>query len=252
MKILKITTFLSIPIFAILLVGCVGGGPLQPFPPFVKDKIELQTIYSPGLNAEVSAELGQTLISKRYIQSIPAIKIANVVSHTSSHNGINIANSIQPGTLTRIGEGERGTYYVSDSFSASINVLGKVKDLENSGGIVVPKNKELTRTVFRNPNKTDVAFLSENSQDIIIEKIDNKITPHKDSFIRELIYTGISKNVISIVYREYSNDLVRPAFSQELKYDLGEGFVIGYKGSRFEVIKATNTGITYKVLKQLD
>lgn len=252
MRILKISAHLIVPILAGLLIGCVGGGPLQPFPPFVKDKIVLQTIYSPSLNFEENAELGQTLISKRFIQSIPAIRVNNSISHTSSHNGINIAIEIQPGTLTKYGEGELGTYYQSDSFSASITVLGSIKNLENTGGIVIPKNKESTRTVFRNPNKTDIAFLSENQQDILFEKIDNKIIPHKDSFIRELIYTGISKNVISIVYREYSNDLVRPAFSQELKYDLGEGSIIGYKGSRFEVIKATNTGIIYKVLKHLD
>lgn len=252
MKILKVAAHLIVTILAVLLVGCVSGGQLEPSPLFVKDKTELQTIYSPSLNVEENAELGQTLISKRFIQSIPAIRITNSVSQTSSHNGINFLIGMQSGTLTKYGESERGTYYKSDSFSATMTMFGKVTDLENNGGIVVPKNKEFTRTVFRNPNRTDIAFLSENSQNILFEKIDNKIIPHKDSFIRELIYTGISKNVISIVYREYSNDLARPAFSQELKYDLGEGFVIGYKGARFEVIKATNTGITYKVLKQLD
>ena len=46
--------------------------------------------------------------------------------------------------------------------------------------------------------------------------------------------------------------MARPAFSQELKYDLGEGQVIGFKGARFEVVKATNLGITYRVLRHLD
>ena len=252
MRILKVTAHLIVPILAALLVGCVARGPLEPSSHFVKDKTEFQIIYSPNLNVEENAELGQTLISKRFIQSIPAIRIINSVSQTSSHNGIIFLIEMQPGTLTKYGENERGIYYKSDSFSATMTMFGKVTDLENNGGIVVPKNKEFTKTVFRNPIRTDIAFFSENPRDILFEKIDNKIIPHKDSFIRELIYTGISKNVISIVYREYSNDLVRPAFSQELKYDLGEGSIIGYKGSRFEVIKATNTGIIYKVLKQLD
>jgi hypothetical protein len=46
--------------------------------------------------------------------------------------------------------------------------------------------------------------------------------------------------------------MARPAFSQELKYDLAQGTAIGYKGARFEVIRANNTGISYKVLKSLD
>lgn len=73
-----------------------------------------------------------------------------------------------------------------------------------------------------------------------------------DNQKKELIYTGVSKNVISLVYREYQNDLARPAFSQDLKYDLGEGRVIGFKGARFEVLKATNLGLTFKTLKHLD
>jgi hypothetical protein len=53
------------------------------------------------------------------------------------------------------------------------------------------------------------------------------------------------------VYREFKDNLARPAFTQELKYDLGQSRVIGYKGARFEVLDAGNTAITYKVLSLL-
>ena len=46
--------------------------------------------------------------------------------------------------------------------------------------------------------------------------------------------------------------MARPAFSQELKYDISQGKEIGYKSARFEIIKATNTELTYKVLKPLE
>lgn len=72
------------------------------------------------------------------------------------------------------------------------------------------------------------------------------------SFKKELVYTGISRNVVSILYREFKEDIARPAFSQDLKYDLSESKIIGYRGARFEIIKATNQGLTYKTLKQLD
>lgn len=71
-------------------------------------------------------------------------------------------------------------------------------------------------------------------------------------FRRELLYSGVSKGTVSIQYREFMNDMARPAFSQELKYDLADGSEIGYKGARFQIIKATNTSIRYKVLKPLD
>ena len=66
------------------------------------------------------------------------------------------------------------------------------------------------------------------------------------------MYTGIAQNVVSILYREFKDDTARPAFSQDLKYDLSESNVVGYRGARFEIIKATNQGLTYKTLKQLD
>jgi hypothetical protein len=72
-----------------------------------------------------------------------------------------------------------------------------------------------------------------------------------DSFRRELVYSGVSQGTITILYREFSNDTARPAFSQELRYDLKEGNEIGYNGARFNVIKANNISIKYKVIKHL-
>lgn len=44
----------------------------------------------------------------------------------------------------------------------------------------------------------------------------------KGSFIAELIYTGLNGHNINIVYREYVDGLARPAFYQELTYNLDE------------------------------
>ena len=41
-------------------------------------------------------------------------------------------------------------------------------------------------------------------------------------------------------------------FTNEVSYDLGESKVIGYKGARLEVISATNTNITFKVVSDFD
>jgi hypothetical protein len=70
-------------------------------------------------------------------------------------------------------------------------------------------------------------------------------------FRREIVYSGVSKGVLSLLYREFTDGLARPAFSQQLTYDLSDGDEIGYKGARFKVLKATNTSIRYVVLKPL-
>ena len=73
-----------------------------------------------------------------------------------------------------------------------------------------------------------------------------------DSFKKELVYGGLSQKTISISYREFSDGTARPAFTQDLKYDLSEGDEIGFRGARFQVIKASNTVLKYKVIKALD
>jgi hypothetical protein len=69
------------------------------------------------------------------------------------------------------------------------------------------------------------------------------------TFKREIIYTGKSKNELTFQYREFINNMARPAFNQELKFDITDDKIIGYKGARFEVLSAGNTIIKYKVLR---
>jgi hypothetical protein len=70
----------------------------------------------------------------------------------------------------------------------------------------------------------------------------------KSSFQQTLIYSGKIGDKVTLGYREFSNNLAKPAFSNDVTYDLSVSSVIGYKGARLEVISANNTEITYKVL----
>lgn len=73
-----------------------------------------------------------------------------------------------------------------------------------------------------------------------------------DSFQQTLIYSGKVENKINIGYREFSNDFARPAFNNDVEYDLSESRIIGYKGARIEVIEATNEYIKYKVIQNFN
>jgi hypothetical protein len=68
------------------------------------------------------------------------------------------------------------------------------------------------------------------------------------NFKQELIYNGKSGNIARFLYREYSGNLARPAFTQELTYDLASSRVIGFKEVRLEVLRTTNTSIQYRVI----
>ncbi|MCI2286140.1 IS982 family transposase [Colwellia sp. MSW7] len=60
---------------------------------------------------------------------------------------------------------------------------------------------------------------------------------------------GLQTPKINVGYREFSNNSARPAFNNDVEYDLSSSNLIGYKGASIEVIKADNSSITYKVIK---
>lgn len=72
------------------------------------------------------------------------------------------------------------------------------------------------------------------------------------NFQRTLMYTGRSGDSITISYREFSGNIARPAFTQDLIFDISKDPVIGVRGARIEVMAADNVSITYRVLKGFD
>lgn len=77
----------------------------------------------------------------------------------------------------------------------------------------------------------------------------SRMSERGTSFQQTLIYSGRVGNKVNIGYREFSNNLARPAFNNDVEYDLSTSNVIGYKGAQLEVLKADNTSITYRVLR---
>ncbi|MDP8238573.1 MAG: hypothetical protein P9X24_05755 [Candidatus Hatepunaea meridiana] len=68
------------------------------------------------------------------------------------------------------------------------------------------------------------------------------------SFRSQIIYSGLTGNTIKAVYREFSNYYARPAFSQELQYNLDESKMITYRSIKIEIIKATNSYLEFRVV----
>ncbi len=70
-------------------------------------------------------------------------------------------------------------------------------------------------------------------------------------FKYELLYQGVSAGTIKVAYREYSDNFARPAFYQEVNYELNSSgaTTINFKGVEIEVLNASNNGISYKVTK---
>lgn len=73
-----------------------------------------------------------------------------------------------------------------------------------------------------------------------------------DNFQQTLIYSGKVGNKINIGYREFSANVARPAFNNDVEYDLAESKVIGYKGAVLEILEATNQSIKYRVIRNFN
>lgn len=84
-------------------------------------------------------------------------------------------------------------------------------------------------------------------------KVTEIIVPRVGNIQRIIEYTGRADSRLTFAYREYNETkdgvFIRPAYSQDFTFDLAQGSEIGVKGARVNVIEASNTGITYQVLK---
>jgi hypothetical protein len=78
---------------------------------------------------------------------------------------------------------------------------------------------------------------------------EKQLSERRNSFQQTLIYSGRVGNKINIGYREFSNNNARPAFNNDVEYDLSSSNTIGYKGALIKVIKADNSTITYKLIQ---
>ena len=75
------------------------------------------------------------------------------------------------------------------------------------------------------------------------------IVPRSDAFKYELLYQGVSKDTLRLSYREFLNEFARPAFFQDVTYDIEERpSTITFRAVKIEVLDADNNKIVYRVL----
>lgn len=226
---------------AILVTGCATSS-------WKPADYSSKVVNAPSLNVESQAEVGQSMVSTAMKTTGSAISIDHEIVPAVAYGLRRFTLTIPAGILRSSGSDANGEYY------QSATRLSRKHNFESNdtviGGVFIPYDtKKPSGIYWEIAANIDAIHHS-------YPGIDYKTTTYeeisKTGFKRELVYSGVSQNTISILYREFQSDMARPAFSQELKYDLAQGSAIGYKGARFEVIKANNTGIVYKVLKALD
>ena len=236
---------------AIVISGCAMPPPIKSerlIRTMTPTPASAQLVKLPKIGDVYSIEIGESLIYEHHKIELPTLEVLDTYVLQTSNIGTEFTVTIKPGTFVAKGKDEGGIFYQISKGKTYVNENTEGKQDPNDG--IYVDNNDPTKTEFYTLTK-DGRPLNYVAPNIKFKKfIDEKIDP--TLFKKELVYTGVSKNVITVLYREYSEGIARPAFTQELKYDLSEGKIVGFKGARFEVIKATNTGLTYKAISHLN
>ena len=212
--------------------------------------ISAENLNIPDVGEETEVEVGQSMIStiKGSVMAGPLV-LAHDVTFDGKYFGVPYHITVPAGTAKPV-QNKHGLVYVSDATSFKYGGEGKERHGINKPDVFLaldPTNKN---------GLVGIAALGFSTKNTPIPNAEFSVGKclllGSGGFRRELIYSGISKGTVSIEYREFMNDMARPAFSQELHYDLSDGNEIGFRGARFQVIKATNVGIRFKLLKPLE
>ena len=116
-----------------------------------------------------------------------------------------------------------------DSYEIKIGLPNTSRNEEKAK---FPKKSQIIKDISKSSiNKEDWFLFSENSLQQTLE------------------YVGKNGEIIKFIYSEFKDGMARDAFTREFSIDLNEGNVGAYKGAIFEIIEATNSNITYKVIR---
>lgn len=203
---------------------------------------EHSTTCTPALNKISEGEIGSALVTTEKGLKYNAIEITKAFTIKLGYTNKTI---------------ELGTLFINDYTAKNMDFYSHSSDA--TFGIAIPNNGE--NPMIYNSNDNDgiytsgfsalgVNFFTPNER---IAYIKTKEPAKGDEYFKqEFIYNGRVGNALKFIYREYLNDYARPAFTQDLQYDLSESDSIGFRGLRIQIIKATNINIEYKVLKYFD
>jgi hypothetical protein len=191
-----------------------------------------ETTYSPEINQSKTSEIGITLVSKETAKKYDAIEITKEVK-------------IKPNVVKTLKIGET---FIKTFETKQFDLY---ENIDNPNfGIALSKNNESTKTYSTAPTGTGLQF--QIPRYALEYKQTKRPIKNDDYFKQEFIYNGRVGNGIKFIYREFVNDYARPAFTQELQYDLSDDSIIGFRGLRLEVVNATNTKIEYKILNHFE
>lgn len=217
----------------ILALGVIGFALTGCATPVYNAAPTTQRVSKPPINSINTVSVGDQMLVQGTLRENEVLEI---------HNATKVSfYTIPAGQFTKSGESEQGKFFNPASTAGAMVTKSFIAD-PFKVIMTTPDGKLCVVTVFN-------AKTCEDGKNFGLKKI---AVASDNSFQQTLIYSGKVGNKINIGYREFSSSMARPAFNNDVEYDLSESKQIGYKGALLDIIEATNQSITYKVLKNFN
>lgn len=212
----------SISILSLLLAACSSTAP----------QVKTENVSLPKLNYETSVFLGDRLLMQATGFHADSLVLGNA-----------------DGVQTRISSGKYCQRQInSDTFYSTNN---KAVGLKNGYGVVLSHQNYITYKESKNEVCAS-PFSCYDQDEISITYKKNDLCIAENTSQQLIEYNGKSGNILNFTYREFSEGYARSPFTTNFTMDLSEGDIIGYKGARIKVKKATNNKITYSVIQNFN
>lgn len=213
----------------LVMMASVSGGCVSPQYNYAPRSVDVS---EPPVGSVSTARIGDTMLRQGKYREHDAIFIR-------AAKNVTWAYTLHPGYYLKDGEDAKGEYFSP----------GRGED---GGRIEKSFLADPWKSVLARKNKPEICVVTAFNVAACkpapeLERTKRPVLAD-DTFQQTLIYNGRVGSKINIGYREFSNNTARPAFNNEVEYDLNESTIIGYKGAELEVVEATNQHIKFRLI----
>jgi len=230
--------------FILLISGC--SSPIR-----VVDVSEKKLINFPQVGVEVSKKIGDVMLSKGVQTFVPAVKVIEETQFNKKDG----ESSMMTCALSVVADTAymRGVY---ESKKSSADCYGPVlfrRTLaDGNTNWNCPGNPLIIGDICKEPEGRvflavgiHQVFLEQDFENVEFSKL---VMEGRENFVQEIVYNGRTGNSLKFIYKELSESLKKPIFFQELEYDIPTSPLVNFKNVSIEILHATNTEITYKLI----
>lgn len=220
---MKLTSYFAIFIL-FFVVGCASAPTQQPF----IDKASGET----EIGEQARAYVGDKVYSKFNIKK----RYEGYVTGSFKISGVGQVNMADTRVERMLVDGQDGAA-VRDNIMVQTTFYGP---MPITGITFIDENSDGTFDKYGAPTKGVVKLKTP----IFVEW---EQSSRSKGFMRELIYQGRDGDNLKLFYREFNDDFRRPAYDQEVQYDLSESDYVQFKGLTIKVHEANNEFMIFEI-----